>query len=92
MQNYIKEIIDICGLPFNEIMSVHKVLQIGSKIIYVANYKKILNYGDTCIDLKLNKGILRIEGEGLRIKQMDKGEIIINGNIKGVWDGDYGKK
>ncbi len=92
MQNYIKEIINICGLPFDEIMSMHKVLQIGSHIVYIANYKKILSYGDNSIDLKLSKGMLRIEGEELKIKQMDKGEIVICGKIKGVWDGDYDKK
>lgn len=92
MQNYIKEIIGICGLPYNEITSEYKILQIGSKAIYVSNYKKIISYGDNCISLKVKSGAIRIDGEDLKIKQMDKGEIIISGRIYGVWDGAYGEK
>ena len=92
MQNYIKEIIGICGLPFNEVMSLHRVLQIGKNIVYVSNYKKIISYGSQCITLKLSKGTIKIEGEDLKIKQMDKGEIIIYGKISAILDGDYEKK
>lgn len=92
MQNYIKEIIGICGLPFNEIIGVHRVLQIGSQIVYVSNYKKIISYGSQCITLKLSKGTIKIEGGDLIIKQMDKGEIIIYGKISAILDGDYEKK
>lgn len=92
MQNYIKEIMDICGLPFDEVTHLHRVLQVGSQIVYVSNYKKIISYGSQCITLKLSKGIIKIEGDDLIIKQMDKGEIIIYGKISAILDGDYEKK
>lgn len=92
MENYLKEISEIVSLPFNEVIKDTKILQIGSRIIYISNYKKIINYGSNSIDLKLIKSTLHVEGENLMIKQMDKGEIVIVGQIYCTVDGNYVKK
>ena len=92
MENYLKEISEIVSLPFNEVIKDTKILQIGSQIIYISNYKKIINYGSNSIDLKLTKSTLHIEGENLMIKQMNKGEIVIVGQIYCTVDGNYVKK
>ena len=41
MENYIREIIDVCKLPFNEINKDIKVVQIGTSTIYICNFNKI---------------------------------------------------
>ncbi len=89
MNNYIKELADICGLPFGEIAKDTKVIALGTKILYISNYKKIISYSTSKIDLKVKKDVIHILGENLIIKQMDKGEMIVFGKINSFSVGDY---
>lgn len=94
MENYIKEMIEICKLPFGEISGDFKVIQLGTRAIYVCNYKKIIDYSVERVVLKLNKGTLEIIGRDLYISQINKGEILIKGYIQafGVEVADDKKK
>lgn len=91
MENYIKELADICGLPFGEVTKDTKIIMIGTSMVYVGNYRKLLTYGEEKIDLRVKKDILHIVGENLTIKQMDKGEVVVVGKICGVMVDSYGK-
>ncbi len=92
MENYLKEIIEICGLPFSEVLGDTKVIFIGGKALYVGNYRKVIAYGKDQIDLRIKKDVLHVLGDDLMIKQLDKNEIFIAGKITGVMVGDYAKK
>lgn len=92
MENYLKEIVDICGLPFSEVLVDTKIVFIGGKALYVGNYRKVITYGKDQIDLRIKKDVLHIVGENLLIKQLDKNEIVITGKIVGITVGDYAKK
>ncbi len=91
MENYIKELADICGLPFGEVTKDTKVIMLGTKMVYVGNYRKLLTYGEEKIDLRIKKDILHISGENMKIAQMDKGEIVVVGKIYGVMVDSYDK-
>ncbi|MGN0961832.1 MAG: YabP/YqfC family sporulation protein [Christensenellales bacterium] len=82
MDNYLNEICDICKLPFNEINQDFKVIQLGTKAIYVCNFKKIIDYSIGKVVLKIQKGTLEIIGNDLYISQINKSEIIIKGFIE----------
>lgn len=82
MENYIKEIIDVCKLPFGEIYNEFKVIQIGEGVIYICNYKKIIDYSPQKIVLKVKNNTLEIAGSDMFISQINKGEIIIKGCIQ----------
>ncbi|MBE5738457.1 MAG: hypothetical protein E7354_01840 [Clostridiales bacterium] len=92
MIHYIKEIVELCGLPFNEVLGDIKIIQVGTKVLYVGNYRKIINYGSSKIDLKIKNNVLHIVGENLIIKQINKNEMMISGHISLVAVGDYEKK
>lgn len=92
MENYFKEIVEICGLPFNEVLKDVKIILIGGKALYVSNYKKIVTYSKESIDLRVKGDIIHISGENMLVKQLDKNEIIISGKICGVMVGDYARK
>ena len=92
MNNYIKEIVEICKLPFSEIKDDYKILQVGSKLIYVCNFKRIIDYSDSRIVLKIKNNTLEIVGSGLKIKQIEKSEIIISGFIVSCGLGVVGDK
>lgn len=82
MDNFIGEILNICKLPFDEIVKDYKVIQLGRKAIYVCNFLKILDYSEEKILLKVSKGKLQILGEDLFISQINKKEIVVKGSIE----------
>lgn len=81
MNNYIKELASICKLPFNEISKDFKVIQLGTKSIYVSNYIKIIDYSTEKLVLKVKNNSLEIIGTDLFISQINKSEIVVKGNI-----------
>lgn len=81
MENYLDEIINVCKLPFSEVVTEFKVIQIGNKIIYIGNFKKILDYSNNRVALKTSKEVVEIVGNNLLISQINKNEIIIKGDI-----------
>ena len=81
MENYISEIAAICKLPFDEARKTFKVIQIGTKSIYVCNFIKIIDYSREKIALKVTNNTLEITGSDLSILQINKSEIIIVGII-----------
>ena len=72
MENYLNEIISACKLPFSEVVSEFKVVQISKKIIYICNYKKILDYSSNRVALKTAKDVVEIIGNDLVISQIEK--------------------
>jgi len=92
MENYIKEVVEICKLPFEEIGKDYKVILIGGKAIYICNYKKIIDYSLNKVVLKITNNTLEISGDNLEINQINKGEIIISGKIYSFGLGVVGEK
>ena len=81
MDNYINEIANLLKLPYSEISNEFKIMQIGCSVIYVTNFVKILNYSDSLIVLKVKKDLIEIRGVNLKIKMLNKNEILVNGKI-----------
>ena len=92
MENYISEILSICKLPFNETMKDYKVIILGGKCIYISNYIKIIDYSQTRVVLKVKKNTLEITGEDMQISQINKGEIVVVGNVFSCGLGGVGEK
>lgn len=82
MENFIQEIIQVCKLPFNELIQDYKIIQLGNRAIYISNFKKVIDYSIEKIVLKLKKGVLEVIGRDLYICQINSGEIIIKGCIE----------
>ena len=81
MVNYIKELIDICKLPFDEVVNDFKIIQLGSGIIYISNFIKIIDYSMQSVVLKVKNNILEIKGINIKIVQLNKNEIVLKGEI-----------
>lgn len=81
MNNYINELASVCKLPFNEVLNDFKIIQIGSRVIYVSNYIKIIDYSVEKVVLKIKNNTFEINGSDLFISQINKKEIVIKGNI-----------
>ena len=50
----------------------------------VRGHKGIVEYGARVLRLRLNKGVLRIEGEGLMLESMDGEDVLIGGRVDQV--------
>lgn len=88
MDNYIEEIINVTKLPFNEISKDIKVIMVSNKVLYIANFIKILDYSKERLVLKIHKNTLEISGIDMSISLINKREIIIKGQILNVGFGD----
>jgi sporulation protein YqfC len=92
LNNYIKELIEICKLPYDEITHNYKIIQLGGKCIYVSNFKKIIDYMPSKIVLKIPYNTLEICGTDMMIEQINKNEILIRGCIQSFCQGVNNEK
>ena len=92
MNNFLGEIIDVCRLPFSEVINTFKVIQLNDKAIYVSNYTKFLDYTTTKVVLKVKNKTLEINGDNLKISLINKKEIVVKGIINSFGTGFSNEK
>ena len=69
----------------DEIKADYTIHMFGDRVIVIEGYKKIVAFSDTEITIKLvNGGNLTIVGAKMVIKHLEKGELVINGEILSV--------
>ncbi len=85
MSQFFSNITKLTGLPFNEITSDFKVVYLGGGSVFISNYVKIIIYNTELIALKVKANVLNIEGKDLMIKQLSRGEIIVDGKINKIY-------
>ena len=84
MNNYISELSSICKLPMELIDKNFKLIWFGAMGLYIANYKKIIDYNCERIVLKITNNTLEIVGNDLEISLINKGEILIKGKVNSI--------
>ena len=84
MDNYIVELVGICKLPFDEISKSFKLIWFGMKGLYISNFKKIIDYRQELVVLKITNNTIEISGQNLEISLINKGEMIICGSISAI--------
>ncbi len=68
----------------NYLYDLEDFITIYENHLHVFNYEKLNKLSDTMIVLKIKNVSVTIEGINLKIKQMTKQELLINGKIKKV--------
>lgn len=82
MNNFDEELLKVAKLPFNEILKDFKIIMLSNKLLYISNFLKVLEYSNEKIVIKVKKSQkVQIEGAGLIICQINKGELMIKGEI-----------
>ena len=81
MFSFLDEIIQKTGLPFDVLNNGFRIINFSNKSIFIEGFLNILIFEANLIKIKLKKGVIEIEGEGLKIKNMDMQTMIITGNI-----------
>ncbi len=82
MFSFLDDIFAEIGLPFEIIKGGFRLINFCNKAIFIEGIKAILKVEESEIEIKLTKGIVKVSGEKLKIKKLNKDSITIVGIIK----------
>lgn len=68
----------------NFLYDLENFITIYENNLHVFNYEKLEKLSDKEIIIRLDNKLIEIDGNNLKIKQMTKQELLINGNITKV--------
>ena len=85
MVNYLNEILDTAKLEPLDINTMISYCCVGGKVIVVNNYIKIISYSPVAVVLKVKHDELVIEGSDIYIKELNKKDITLAGEITNVY-------
>lgn len=71
-------------LPGDLVAGLPKVELVGDREVRMSNHRGILSYGSEEIHISGGGILLRVRGEGLELRAMTVGDLLITGKICGV--------
>lgn len=94
MFNYLDELYELSDCKASDFIDKFKLIMLSNSVIYVSGFLKVLSYSSELIVLKVKSDELNIEGKNMDIKSLDKGEIIVKGNVVKIYmsKGENGEK
>ena len=66
----------VAGLPHLDLIGDHE--------LRIENHRGIMSYGDKEIHVGGGKMVIRVQGDGLRLRVMNAQELLITGQIMGI--------
>ena len=84
MAGFWEELADQLDLPGDAAAGQVRVTMIGTARVLVENHRGLLAYGENAVEIRRTGGLLRIRGDGLLLKAMDREAILVAGTIFGV--------
>lgn len=75
---------NLLDLPQEVVSNEPKITIVGFKETLIENYKNILEYEENFIKINTHIGTVSFWGDNLRLRQMSKEDIIIEGNIEKI--------
>ncbi|MBC5729457.1 YabP/YqfC family sporulation protein [Pseudoflavonifractor sp. DSM 107456] len=74
----------VFDLPGDLVAGLPRMELIGDRELRMENHRGILAYGSEEIHISGGKLILKVRGEGLELRSMNAGELLITGQIRAV--------
>lgn len=71
-------------IPEEVTSTIPKLTNLGFKKLMIENYKNILEYQDFFIRINTSIGIININGLELKMEEMTKDDIVIEGKIDSI--------
>lgn len=56
----------------------------GSRRVVIESHRGMVEYSDTCMQVAVREGRIRVTGTGLELLVMNRDELVIGGTIAGV--------
>jgi len=76
-----EKVAEILELPKEVVMDLPKITMFGDRNLLVENYKGIIEYDDNRIRVNTGRGIIKVTGEKLMIKEITLEDLMIDGDI-----------
>ena len=84
MFGFIKELCTIVGLPYEEVSTNIKIHWLKNTLV-INNFKKVLSYSEDDVVISSKDNRLNIVGKDIKILQISKDELILNGKFEKVY-------
>jgi sporulation protein YqfC len=75
---------DLMDLPADTVAGMPRIEIIGCRQFFLSNHKGVMEYEADCIAINGGRVIVRVRGEGMEIKSMSAGDMLIEGTIFGI--------
>ena len=62
----------------------YRIINLGGNSLYVEGIKSVVSFGENEMQFQLKKYLLKVFGENLKVKYLDKSTCVIIGQIKVV--------
>lgn len=83
---------DAVDLSREILLDAVMISAIGDRELMLENYKSILSYSETCIQIKAKPYPLTVTGTGLEIKNISRDFLYLSGRIHSIaFNWDYGR-
>lgn len=83
-KNKLSKLNRMLEIPVEVTSTIPRLTNLGFKKLLIENYKNILEYQDFFIRINTSIGIININGYGLKMDEMTKDDIVIEGEIESV--------
>lgn len=83
-KNKLSKLNRMLEIPIEVTSTIPRLTNLGFKKLVMENYKNILEYQDFFIRINTSIGIININGYGLKMEEMTKDDIVIEGEIESV--------
>jgi sporulation protein YqfC len=76
-----EKVAEILELPKEVVLDLPKITMFGDRNMLVENYKGIIEYDDNKIRVNTGRGIIKVTGEKLMIREITSEDLMIDGDI-----------
>ncbi len=83
-KNFKEKVSEVLELPKEIILNIPKITMVGNENLIIENYKGIMEYEQNRIRLNTAKGIIKITGIRLNIKEITSEDIMVEGEINSL--------
>lgn len=80
----VKEISGLVNSDIKTLMGQVKVVMLGSSVVCIQNFLKLLNYSNTEAVFRVKNNELIVSGVGLKIAELGVKEVILQGKINKI--------
>ena len=84
MFSFFSEVAEMSGLPFEILTNGFRVINFSNKAVYIENFKSILQFQTTEVGLKMKKGMMKVLGQDLVIRNLNENTVLVVGKIEKV--------
>ncbi|MDR0272749.1 MAG: YabP/YqfC family sporulation protein [Clostridiales bacterium] len=84
MRNIKEKAAGFFSLPKEVALDLPLVMATGRGEVNIENYKNLLEFSDTRIRVHTKEGMMTVEGEQLRLRQVTTENVLVSGMISGI--------